>query len=171
MSFRPRELGRYGSIENWASLLAHTHHLTVSSRHNVMKAFANHEGIRTARGWPDKNANLNDPVFAELAAALSARMPAGAIGLLHRHSIGDTLFFTDDNPPIVIPASTGYGKETLIARLQGALLALTSLPSHDNAGSMNEASRLRLCTDTVRLAFQGTAERPWSYPSRLDTIT
>lgn len=166
VSFRPRELGRHGRIQDWASLLSSTHHLAISSRHGAMKAFATHLGIKTPRGWPETNPNLHDPVFTELADALTARMRPNAIVLLHRLSLGDTLFFTNDKQVMVKPAPKGYGNESRMARLQGALLALTSLQELNVSSDMNETTWQRLCTETIKLAFMGTDERPWSYPSR-----
>ena len=166
VSFRPRELGRHDRIEDWASLLTHTHHLTISSRHGAMKAFSTYEGIDTPRGWPETNANLHDPIFAALAEALTARMRPDAIVLLHRLSPGDTLFSTKDKDTIVIPAPKGYGNESRMARLQGALLAMTSQRDHDKADRMDDASWQRLCADTVRLAWLGTECRPWRYPGQ-----
>ena len=166
VSFRPRELGRHDRIENWISLLEHTKHLAVSSRHGTMKAFARHEGIDTPRGWPDTNTNLHDQSFTALAQALTARMPDGAMVLLHRLSAGDTLFFTRDQKAIVIPAPAGHGNESRMARLQGALVALNSPRRLEINRSMDADSWQSLCADTVRLAFFGTASRPWSYPCR-----
>jgi len=166
VSFRPRELGRHDRIEDWLSLLRHSQHAVVSSRHGVMKALAQHMNIKTKRGWPAKKSSLNEAVFINLALSLSEIMRPNAVVVLHRDTVGDTLFYNAQQQPMIVETPAGHGTESRAARMQGALLALSLLRNHSCYASLNTDSWQGLCEDTVTVGLLGTDQRPWYYPDR-----
>ena len=168
VSFRPRELGRYDTIENYEGLLQFSDQLVLSSRHRIMAAFAKRAGLSLKQGWPENASSLTGDDFQTLADWLLARMRPGSVVMLHRHCVQDTALFRPGVDVVHLPAPDGYGPESRAARLQGALMGLTITNRQDNRAV--DLSWQQLCTRVVGAAFQGTDVRPWQYPEVANKI-
>ena len=162
VSFRPRELGRYDTIENYEGLLQFTDQLVLSSRHRTMAAFAKRAGLLPKRGWPENTPSLAGNDFQTLADWLLARMRPDSVVMLHRHCVQDTALYRHGADAVHLPAPDGYGPESRAARLQGALMGLIIANRQDNRAV--DLSWQQLFTRVVEVAFQGTDVRPWQYP-------
>lgn len=164
VSLRPRELGRHDRIEDYVALLGLSSHLVLSTRHDVLRAFARHAGIAAGRGWPDNLRTFNDPALERLAAWLLARMPTGAIVVLHRYPGGDAAFWRGGSGPQLVLAPAGYDQASRAARIQGALLGAALQAGVVQSSDGDAADWRRWCERVIETAFQGTESRPWIYP-------
>ena len=171
VSFRPRELGRYDSIEDYAALLPFTSQIVLSSRHGVMKNFAKLAGLEVPHGWPENVSSLSEIRGTQLASWLLERIRPGGIIVLHQYRGGDAGFYSARHPPVVVRAPAGYGSESRTARIQGALLGTTL----ENDGCLSivkdTASWQHCCEAVVAEAYRGTDTRPWRYPNHTKNLS
>jgi len=163
VSFRPRELGRHDRIEDSVSLLASTHHLILSSRHRIMKQFAQFADIETQTGWPVATEDLSSSAARSLARWLLDRMPPEAIVVFIRHPENETAFFCDGREPVFLPAPVGYGPESRAARIQGALLGEVMRRNGAQSLCHDQSASDAGTRSIVDAAFRGTESRPWHY--------
>lgn len=163
VSVRPRDIGRYDNLEDYDRLLGVTHHLVLSSRHGVLKAFARHSGLSPKRHWSSHGADLSDAIAKQLAQWLLARMPGNSIVAFVGHPSNQTVFFCNDKQAAVVPAPDGYDSASRAARIQGALLARVLTDSGPQEILRTQQSWDDGSAQIVTSAFEGTEARPWRY--------
>ena len=171
VSFRPRELGRFDRIDDYISLLKFTTQLVISSRHGVLRAFAQRAGIDPGRRWPENLQTLEHTSLGRMATWMIERMHPRAVVVLHRYGAADSVFYCSDHPQVIVDAPEGYGTESRAARIQGALLGRALLGDSGISHPVEAGGWRRCCEDVVDLAFRGTDVRPWWYPGLTEKKT